>query len=131
MRPRLSLQTRRAPWSSVGGGTTTESPVRRSMRAMNEPAREHHQTSPVGVAQMPYGPRPLGASRRLTAPVLSATLPTTPLWPVNQRSPSPSKAQVFRFAYGVSGGSAKIRCSRLGQATRTIAFWPLSVIQAA
>jgi hypothetical protein len=53
MRPRLSLQTRRAPWFLVGGSTTAESPVLRSMRAMNEPASEHHHTSPAGVAQMP------------------------------------------------------------------------------
>ncbi len=46
MRPRLSLQTRRAPWFCVGGSTTIESPVVRSMRAMNEPASEHHHTSP-------------------------------------------------------------------------------------
>jgi len=53
MRPRLSLHTRRAPWPGVGGSTTTDSPLRRSMRAMKEPASEHHQTSPFGVAQMP------------------------------------------------------------------------------
>jgi hypothetical protein len=53
MRPRLSLQTRRAPWFFVGGSTTVDSPLRRSMRAMNEFASEHHQTSPDGVVQMP------------------------------------------------------------------------------
>ena len=53
IRPSLSLQTRRAPWRGVGGSTTCESPVARSMRAMNEPASEHHQTSPRGVVQMP------------------------------------------------------------------------------
>jgi hypothetical protein len=45
----------------------------RSMRAMNEPASEHHQTSPPGVVQMPYGPRPFGASRSVTAPVFIAS----------------------------------------------------------
>src|SRR5688572_16875257 len=98
MRPRLSLQTRRAPCLGVGGSTTTDSLLLRSMRAMNEPANEHHHTSPAGVAQMPYGPRPLGASFTLTTPLLTATLPTMPLWPVNHRSPSPSKAQVLRLA---------------------------------
>ena len=53
MRPLLSLQTRRAPWSRVGGSTTVDSPVRRSMCAMKEPASEHHQTSPPGAVQMP------------------------------------------------------------------------------
>ena len=82
----------------MGGSTTVESPLCRSMRAMNEPASEHHHTSPPGVPQMPYGPRPRGASLHLTVPVFSATLPTTPLWPVNHRSPSLSKAQVLRLA---------------------------------
>jgi streptogramin lyase len=40
MRPRLSLHTRRAPWLRVGGSTMADSPVARSMRAMNEPASE-------------------------------------------------------------------------------------------
>ena len=52
-RPRLSLHMRRAPWSFVGGSTTVESPVRRSMRATKLPASEHHQMSPDGVEQMP------------------------------------------------------------------------------
>jgi hypothetical protein len=53
MRPRLSLQTRRAPWSLVGGSTTRGLARARSIFAMNEPASEHHQTSPDGVLQMP------------------------------------------------------------------------------
>ena len=39
--------------SRVGGSTTIDSPVLRSIRAMNEPASEHHQMSPPGVVQMP------------------------------------------------------------------------------
>jgi len=53
MRPALSLHTRRAPWPLVGGSTICDSPLLRSMRAMNDPASEHHQTSPPGVVQMP------------------------------------------------------------------------------
>src|SRR3954467_13425834 len=71
-RPWLSLQMRRAPWFAVGGVTTVDSPVRRSMRAMNEPASEHHHTSPAGVAQMPYGPLPCGAAFTATSPVFPA-----------------------------------------------------------
>ena len=85
----------------------------------------------VGVVQMPYGPRPRGASLTLTSPLFTATVPTTPLWPVNHRSPSSSKVAVFRFAYGVPAGSRKTRTSRSGQPTRTIAPWPPSVIHAA
>src|SRR4029079_14289536 len=106
-------------------------PVERSTFAMKEPASEHHQMSPEGVAQMPYGPRPRGESHAETLPVCTATLPTTPLWPVNQRSPSPSKAQVLRLAYGEAYGSANLRTSRSGQPTRTIACWPPSVSHAA
>ena len=39
-----------------------------------------------------------GESFTVTTPLFNATLPTTPLWPVTQRSPPPSKAQVLRFA---------------------------------
>ena len=56
-RPLLSLHTRRAPWFFVGGCTTVELPVLRSRCARNDPASEHHQMSPVGVAQMPRAPR--------------------------------------------------------------------------
>ena len=38
---------------------------------------------------------------------------------------------MLRLAYGVPSGSGNLRTSRPGQPTRTIAFWPPSVIHAA
>ena len=131
MRPLLSLHTRRAPWFFVGGSTIVELPVRRSIRAMNELANEHHHTSPLGVVHMPYGPGPRGASLIVTTPLFTASLPTRPLCPVNHRSPSASKVAVFRLAWGVPSGSAKARTSRSGHPTRTMAPRPPSVIHAA
>ena len=78
IRDRLSLQTRRAPCLAVGGSTIVDSPLARSMRAMNEPASEHHQTSPRGVVQMPYGPVPRGASLTLTSPLFDDQLADDP-----------------------------------------------------
>ena len=49
---------RRAPCPAVGGSTTVASPVSRSIRAMWLPASDAYQTSPEGVAVIPYGPRP-------------------------------------------------------------------------
>ena len=57
---------------------------------------------------MPYGP---AAARRVAAPTTSPVrgrdLPTKPLWPVNQSSPSPSKVAVLRLAFGAAAGSGK------------------------
>lgn len=66
MRPRLSLHTRRAPCFGVGGSTTVDSPVFRSLRAMKLTASEHHQTSPAGTyavqAKRTLTPATLGAA---------------------------------------------------------------------
>ena len=73
---------------------------------------------------MPYGPMPRGASWTVTRALFIASLPTTPAWPVNHRSPSASKVAVLRLASRVPAGNAKTRTTRSGQPTRTIAFWP-------
>ena len=67
----------------------------------------------------------------MISPLFGTSRPTTPPWPVNQRSPSWSKVAVFRFAFAVPAGSANTRSVRSGQPTRTIAPSPPSVIHAA
>ena len=49
----------------------------------------------VAIDNMPVG---VALLIEFTAPLFVATRPTTPLWPVNQRSPSASKVAVFRLA---------------------------------
>ncbi len=122
---------RRAPCPAVGGSTTVASPVSRSIRAMWLPASDAYQTSPEGVAVIPYGPRPRGASNASTWPSSGSSLPYMPDWPVNQRTPSPSNAAVLRFASGWLAGSSNTSTSSVAGSTRTIAFRPPSVIHGA
>ena len=95
------------------------------------PASDAYQTSPEGVAVIPYGPRPRGASNASTWPSSGSSLPYMPDWPVNQRTPSPSNAAVLRFASGWLAGSSNTSTSSVAGSTRTIAFRPPSVIHGA
>lgn len=54
-----------------------------------------------------------------------------PLCPVNHRCPRLSKTAVLRLAFGRSFGSGKRVTASVFGSTRTIAFWPPSVIHAA
>src|SRR5215204_4909086 len=54
-----------------------------------------------------------------------------PDWPVNHRTPSPSKVAVLRFASGCVPGSSNTSTSSVVGSTRTIAFSPPSVIHGA
>jgi len=45
-----------------------------------------------------------------------------PFWPVNQCTPSLSKAPVLRFVYPVSSGSFQLLISSVFGSNRTIAF---------
>ena len=74
-RPRESDQTRRAPWSRVGGRTTVALPVPTLMRAMWLPASDAYQTWPFGVVAIPYGPVPPGARKTRIAPVFGLSRP--------------------------------------------------------
>ena len=47
---------------------------------------------------IPYGPGPAGRRRRAPAALFGSSRPTSPLWPVNQRTPRRSNVAVFRFA---------------------------------
>ena len=95
------------------------------------PASDAYQTSPSGVAVMPYGPRPRGASNASTWPSSGSSRPYMPDWPVNHRTPSPSNAAVLRFASGWVPGSSNTSTSSVAGSTRTIAFRPPSVIHGA
>src|SRR2546425_1887916 len=80
---------------------------------------------------MPYGPGPRGASNTFISPVFGSSRPYTPACPVNQRAPVLSKVAVLRFAFPRPAGSGYRVTSFVLGSTRTIAFWPPSVIQGA
>src|SRR2546422_9239410 len=80
---------------------------------------------------MPYGPAPRGAPNIRSSPVRGSSRPYEPAWPVNQRIPSRSNAAVLRLTAANVGGSGRRLPSFVFGSTRTIAFWPPSVIHGA